>query len=294
MSKFDLFLSHSWSDKSFVELFKKRVEEKGISCWIDTEQMPLGSSLDTRMKDGVKDSNFFVAFISKPYLQSESCKREFALALDWKKVIIPVRLIDGSEKWPPEEGDVAIGIARKVYLDGTRPINDSELDNMLLNLGLVVDTSSSKKLLDACTFGRITEAFTLLRNGTNPNIVDHENRSPLMLILESKGEFDKNDEDFVQLLIQKIRENGGDLDIEDNTNGTTALIKACAKSRTSAALQLIEAGASLDFVDVGEEDKLTALDYAIGRKLDIVVNAIRKKGGQTFKELDARKGTGYE
>ena len=164
----------------------------------------------------------------------------------------------------------------------------SELLNKILhNLGLVVDTSSSKKLLDACTFGRISEAFTLLRNGTNPNIVDHENRSPLMLILESKGEFDKNDEDFVHFLIQKIRENGGDLDIKDNTNGTTALIKACAKSRTSAALQLIEAGASLDFVDVGEEDKLTALDYAIGRKLDIVVNAIRKKGGHTFQELDS-------
>jgi ankyrin repeat protein len=149
---------------------------------------------------------------------------------------------------------------------------------------LVFKSSPSKKLLNACTFGRISEAFALLRNGTNPNIVDHENRSPLMLILESKGEFN---EDFVQLLIQKIRENGGDLDIEDNTNGTTALIKACAKSRTSAALQLIEAGASLDFVDVGEEDKLTALDYAVGRKLDIVINAIRKKGGHTFKELDS-------
>jgi ankyrin repeat protein len=95
-------------------------------------------------------------------------------------------------------------------------------------------------------------------------------------------------------LIQKIRENGGDLDIEDNTNGTTALIKACAKSRTSAALQLIEAGASLDFVDVGEEDKLTALDYAILGNLEIVVNAIIRKGGHTFQELDAIKRTRYE
>jgi hypothetical protein len=165
------------------------------------------------------------------------------------------------------------------------------LNKMLLNLGLIVDTSSSKKLLDACIFGRISEAFTLLRNGTNPNIVDHENRSPLMLILESKGEFN---EDFVHFLIQKIRENGGDLDIEDNTNGTTALIKACAKSRTSAALQLIEAGASLDFVDVGEEENMTALDYAILGNLDNVVNAIRIKGGHTFAELTrvARQSAG--
>jgi ankyrin repeat protein len=156
------------------------------------------------------------------------------------------------------------------------------LNQILLNLGLVVDSSPASKLLDACTFGRISEAFTLLNNGTNPNIVDHENRSPLMLALESKGEFN---EEFIHFLIQKIKDTGGDLDIEDNTNGTTALIKACAKSRIAAALQLIEAGASLDFVDVGEEDKMTALDYAILGNLDNVVNAIRRKGGHTFAEL---------
>ena len=165
------------------------------------------------------------------------------------------------------------------------------LNQILLNLGLVVDSSAATKLLDACTFGRFSEAFTLLHNGTNPNIVDHENRSPLMLALESKGEFN---EEFIHFLIQKIKDTGGDLDIEDNTNGTTAIIKACAKSRTSAALQLIEAGASLDFVDVGEEDKLTALDYAILGNLDNVVNTIRIKGGHTFQELDAIKRTRYE
>lgn len=148
----------------------------------------------------------------------------------------------------------------------------------------------SVNLLAACTFGRTSEAFSLLRNGTNPNIVDHENRTPLMLALEAPGEFDN---EFVNFLIQTIIEKGGDLDIEDNTNGATALIKACAKGHTEAALQLIEAGASLDFVDVGdgeEEERMTALDYAIGRELRILVDAIRRKGGHTFAELNATRG----
>jgi hypothetical protein len=133
MSKFDLFLSHSWNDKPFVESFKTRVEAKGVRCWIDTEQMSAGAWLFDAIQDGIDDSKIFVAFVSEKYKQSENCNKEFALAVDWKKDILPIRLIEG--RWPPK-AKIAAGLAGKLYLDGIQPIDENTLDKILENMGL--------------------------------------------------------------------------------------------------------------------------------------------------------------
>jgi len=132
---FGLFLSHSWVNKDFVEAFKTKVEAKGVKCWIDTEQMPAGSALHDEIQKGLKNSRVFVAFISEAYVRSDNCNMEFSLAVDWKKPIIPVKLTSG--RWPPE-GNVATGLAGKLYLDGTAGvINEKILYETLKSNGLL-------------------------------------------------------------------------------------------------------------------------------------------------------------
>jgi len=138
--KFGLFLSHSWENKAFVEAFKAKVEAKGVRCWIDKEKIVGGDALQDEIQKGLKNSKIFVAFISEAYVQSDNCNKEFSLAVDWKKRIIPVKLTNG--QWPPE-GNVATGLAGKLYLDGTTGvINEKILYETLKSNGLVMLTST--------------------------------------------------------------------------------------------------------------------------------------------------------
>ena len=134
--KCDLFLSFSNEDKHLVTLFKDRVEARGIRCWIDTTG---GSSFDA-VQDGIDDSKVFVPFISNSYLQSEHCNNEFALAIEWKKDVLPVKLVEG--RWPPK-GKLAAGLLNKPSLDGTKEINDGILFNTLETMGIILLSSSS-------------------------------------------------------------------------------------------------------------------------------------------------------
>ena len=78
---------------------------------------------------------------------------------------------------------------------------------------------------------------------------------------------------------------GAELDAEDENNGATALVKACAKGREATALLLCEAGASLGAADVDYD--MGALEFAEARGMARVVAAIRARGGRTLAERRA-------
>ncbi len=133
MSKFGLFLSHSWSDKEFVEAFKARVETYGVKCWIDTEQMAPGADLHEAMAAGIENSAVFAAFVSDAYINSANCGKEFSLAVAWEKPLLPVRLVDG--RWPPR-GKMAAALAPLLYLNSSEALDDAFLAKTLAGLGI--------------------------------------------------------------------------------------------------------------------------------------------------------------
>ena len=162
--KYGLFLSHSWTNKEFVKTFKAKVEAKGVKCWIDDERMAAGDYLYDEIRIGVEESQVFAAFVSEPYVQSDNCNKEFSLAVDWKRPILPIRLIDG--QWPPQ-GKVALGLAGKLYLDVRNGIiDDNALEELLKRAGLlptntntgVVDSTDTKKHEDDAESVRKNEA----------------------------------------------------------------------------------------------------------------------------------------
>jgi exonuclease 3'-5' domain-containing protein 1 len=133
-TKFALFLSYSQKDSSFITSFKERVEDRGIQ-WMDSSGM---TSFDI-IQDRIDECQIIVPFISESFLQSDNCNKEFALANDWKKKILPVKLVSG--RWPPK-GKLAAELAGKPFLDGTTEIDDEMLDKILETLGFKPLSSS--------------------------------------------------------------------------------------------------------------------------------------------------------
>ena len=137
------------------------------------------------------------------------------------------------------------------------------------------------QLLEACASRRAADALRLLAaGGANLDVRDAAGRSALMLASEDEtGELDR--------VAARLIASGAGLDFADENDGSTALVKACAKRRVTTALLLVRAGAELDAVDVGEEEHMTALDYACARGLGDVAQAIHGNRGRSFKQIKA-------
>ena len=136
--KFSFFLSHQWDSKPLVEALKRRLEQRaGVRCWVDTEQMAAGAWLFDAIQDGIDESAVFMAFVSDKYTESDNCNKEFALAVDWKKPVMPINLVQG--RWPPK-GKTAASLAGKLYLEGKAEISDKQIDDMLRGFGILSGT----------------------------------------------------------------------------------------------------------------------------------------------------------
>jgi len=110
-----LFISYCWANKPAVRRLHDILTERGISCWIDDGQMQGGSQLFTEIDNGISECKVFLACCSNNYGQSVNCQRELLLAMDRKKLVIPV-LIAMCDPWPPK-GPMAPLLTGKLYVD---------------------------------------------------------------------------------------------------------------------------------------------------------------------------------
>ncbi len=104
-----LFMSHTWGENHQNHQNVMKIcnyLRNGSYCidkvWVDEEQMPPGSEIAEKIMEGVRDSNCFVVFITRDYIQrflrrddSDWCVYEMNLAVRHKLIIIPV-LFDNS------------------------------------------------------------------------------------------------------------------------------------------------------------------------------------------------------
>ncbi|EDV22019.1 uncharacterized protein TRIADDRAFT_59582 [Trichoplax adhaerens] len=91
---YDVFLSHSWDNKEDVIHVKKYLESKGITCWIDNEQLSGGMKLLPEISKAILASRVFVPFMSKKYIESKNCYSEISYASDKKKDMVAVIIED--------------------------------------------------------------------------------------------------------------------------------------------------------------------------------------------------------
>jgi hypothetical protein len=91
--EYDVFLSHSHEDKSFVRELASALDNLGISYWLDEMELRLGDSLRAVIDHGLKKSRFGVVILSKHFFAKQWPQRELdgllAKEID-SKVILPV------------------------------------------------------------------------------------------------------------------------------------------------------------------------------------------------------------
>jgi len=74
------FLNHKEEDKTLVlELFE-HFQRSFIECWIDKQDIPVGSELAGEIFRGIGQSSYFLPFISNYYLTSSWCLEELKAA----------------------------------------------------------------------------------------------------------------------------------------------------------------------------------------------------------------------
>lgn len=108
------FISYCWAQKEKVKALKALLEDHGIRCWIDEQQLEGGSMLFEEIDDGISASSVIISCLSHEYTKSVNCQREFLLASDRKKTTIPV-ILEDLESWPPR-GSMAPLLAGKLYI----------------------------------------------------------------------------------------------------------------------------------------------------------------------------------
>ena len=79
MPRWDVFLSHDWGEgqSNHRRVFEvgRWLQKRGLSCWIDEEQMQYGNVADS-MCHGIDNSEIILCFITHRYIQKTAYGRE--------------------------------------------------------------------------------------------------------------------------------------------------------------------------------------------------------------------------
>ncbi|CAH1264332.1 LRRIQ4 [Branchiostoma lanceolatum] len=118
-----VFLSYNWDHQNKVLLLRKRLEERGYSCWLDKDQVGPGGHLLKKMDDGIREAKVVVSCVTPPYVESKNCQDEVVLAHTLQRHIIPVILEELQTTWPPP-GPMSIPFAQLLYIDMTKCQDD--------------------------------------------------------------------------------------------------------------------------------------------------------------------------
>jgi len=114
-----IFLSHNSRDKDFVRKLAYRFVQAGVKVWIDEAELDIGDSIIERVSEGIYESDFVVAVISKHSVRSKWVQKELSLAMtsevsEQRIRVLPV-VIDNSR------AEMPFMLRDKVFADFSQP-----------------------------------------------------------------------------------------------------------------------------------------------------------------------------
>ena len=86
--KYDVFISYNWGIKESVEKFHNSLEEAGFKVWRDKNLLQGKASLFAQLGKKIKQSSVFLCFLTRAYVKSDNCLKEFNYAAKLKKSIM--------------------------------------------------------------------------------------------------------------------------------------------------------------------------------------------------------------
>jgi formylglycine-generating enzyme required for sulfatase activity len=88
----DLFISHSSVDEKTAKGLVRDFEKRGLSCWISSRDVPIGSSYQEEIVRAIEHSRAMLLLFSAAANKSEHVLRELEIAAQYKKPIYPLRI----------------------------------------------------------------------------------------------------------------------------------------------------------------------------------------------------------
>ena len=82
-----IFVSYSHIDADYVQQLRRDLLSGNVECWID-DTIQTGDRLSPVIEEAISASSLFFAYITKAYLESRWCMREFQYALQARKVTV--------------------------------------------------------------------------------------------------------------------------------------------------------------------------------------------------------------
>jgi hypothetical protein len=88
-------VSYNWDHQDVIMRVVGSLQSRGYLVWVDTEQMK-GATVDT-MALAVEGSAVVLIGVSRAYKESSNCRMEAQYALQKKKPLVPLMLVEGYE-----------------------------------------------------------------------------------------------------------------------------------------------------------------------------------------------------
>lgn len=97
---FNVFICHSSKDKKEVLDIIQAFKRKGVTYWVDHEQIEYGDEITGKIEDGLKNSKYTLVLLSKNLGKSNWCRKEYGPILNREynkksgKKVIPLKIDD--------------------------------------------------------------------------------------------------------------------------------------------------------------------------------------------------------
>lgn len=129
MSGFDVFLSHNSNDKPTIRELKQALANRGLSCWLDEEQLRPGLPGQEQMEQAIKDSDSVAVFVGPngpgPW-QNQEMRAALRLAVKDGRPIIPVLLPEA-----PSELDLPLFLVDRIWVDLRGGLDARGIDKLI-------------------------------------------------------------------------------------------------------------------------------------------------------------------
>jgi len=122
----DVFISYSSEDKAIADAVCSALEVVKIRCWIAPRDILPGQEWAEAIVNGVTGSRVMVLIFSSSSKESKHVRRELALAIDSKVIVIPLKIDD-----IPFEGPMQYFLFDTHWLDAMNPPTEKEIQKLV-------------------------------------------------------------------------------------------------------------------------------------------------------------------
>ena len=89
-----LFISHCRDDRTVAERLCGAIEARGLTCWLALRDIPPGGNYQDCIAYAIESASAMLLVFSLSSNNSQEVKKELALAGQYGRVVIPVRVED--------------------------------------------------------------------------------------------------------------------------------------------------------------------------------------------------------